>query len=50
MTCLHCETNIEIHPAFDREEIIKKAWALYYSPEKMEIEGYTKYEALSEVV
>lgn len=31
------------------EDIVNKAWALYYSPEKEEIADYTKYDALYEV-
>lgn len=31
------------------EDIINKAWALYYSPEKEEVADYTKYDALYDV-
>ena len=33
----------------NREEIIKRAWELYMSPEKEEIVDYTKYDALFDV-
>lgn len=33
----------------NHDEIIEKAWALYYSPEKEEIADYTKYDALYDV-
>ncbi len=34
----------------NQEEIIKKAWELYYSEEKEEIADYTQYDALFEIV
>ena len=34
----------------NQEEIIKKAWELYYSEKKEEIADYTQYDALFEIV